>query len=170
MGMQRHARQCLREAKMLTMRCYCCGNAIGDEVALVTMSADIDRVFVMLPECAPKADAAFEIVKRQSTDKGAVTPTACDFKGDPVERLDGTFECPQCGIDWWNHAAISAARRAAQRAATPTAETNKEVPKGHFWRGLRNPEICRNCSYLHSAHIHTDEASWCPLNTLGAQK
>lgn len=39
------------------------------------------------------------------------------------------------------------------------------VPKGHFWRGVIDPFYCRNCDRHHSLHLHTDEASLCPVDS-----
>lgn len=52
--------------KPLALRCYCCGRPLGAEVALVTMTpkAGTDRVFTMLPRCAPRVDAFYEVVRR----------------------------------------------------------------------------------------------------------
>lgn len=41
----------------MKLRCYCCGEPIFDEVALVTQSeTEVDRVFVMLPEHSKRVD------------------------------------------------------------------------------------------------------------------
>ncbi len=43
----------------VTLRCYCCGEPINGEIALVTMSpAGVDRVFVALPEHIERFDDA----------------------------------------------------------------------------------------------------------------
>lgn len=38
-------------------RCYCCGDALGPVFALVSYTADVDRVFLMKPEHAVFAEA-----------------------------------------------------------------------------------------------------------------
>ena len=41
----------------MKLRCYCCGEPITGQIALVSMSHDsADRVFVMLPEHVERAD------------------------------------------------------------------------------------------------------------------
>jgi hypothetical protein len=52
----------------LFMRCYCCGQEVGNTFALVSMARAVDRVFTMLPEHVNQADAVLvEIVHRAKT-------------------------------------------------------------------------------------------------------
>lgn len=45
------------------------------------------------------------------------------------------------------------------------------VPVGHFLRGDHDRQICKHCGGHWGAHIHTDEASWCPtLNTFSSNE
>lgn len=39
------------------------------------------------------------------------------------------------------------------------------VPKGHFWRGRIDRFYCKNCGEHYDKHLHTDEASTCPVMT-----
>jgi hypothetical protein len=66
----------------MRLRCYCCGEPIGQTVALVTMQPDsADRVFVLLPEHVERLDdaAKSETCTRPSgtavAHKGAQTTT-----------------------------------------------------------------------------------------------
>lgn len=46
----------------MTLRCYCCGQALGERFALVGYP-NADRVFVMLPEHAKRVDkSASELI------------------------------------------------------------------------------------------------------------
>jgi hypothetical protein len=55
------------QIESLDLRCYCCGDPIGGEVALVSMQLNgTDRVFLMSPQHAGRASGCFEIVKRGS--------------------------------------------------------------------------------------------------------
>ena len=50
--------------KKLKLRCYCCGEKLGDTFVLVSMGAE-DRVFVMLPAHYVRADfVSSQFVKR----------------------------------------------------------------------------------------------------------
>lgn len=64
----------------MKLHCYCCGERIGDAVALVTQAENsVDRVFVMLPEHSNRVDGgSCEIVAREALGRDLVA-TIEDF-------------------------------------------------------------------------------------------
>ena len=52
----------------LVLKCYCCGEVVSGEFALVTMSHDeADRVFIMRPSCSKKGDAVRIMIVKKAT-------------------------------------------------------------------------------------------------------
>jgi hypothetical protein len=50
----------------LSYKCYCCGEPLGDAFVLVSYDKEVDRVFLMKPEHADRADELTirQLVKR----------------------------------------------------------------------------------------------------------
>lgn len=102
-----------------------------------TMGITFRAPLQMIPEPFSQTDAPDPLNTSDVESIGLNTKRCPDCQGQPVSA-DGPI--------------IHAATCAAEKPV---------VPLGHFWRGEINPFICKNCGELHSAHIHTDEASRC---------
>lgn len=48
------------------LRCYCCGEPVGERIALVALRHGCDRVFVLLPEHVDRvSDAVVKVLVRR---------------------------------------------------------------------------------------------------------
>ena len=49
------------ERQDIVLMCYCCGEAVGERFALVSMNAQTERMFVMKADHANRADACYVV-------------------------------------------------------------------------------------------------------------
>ena len=68
----------------MRLRCYCCGDAIGGTFAIVSLSEETDRVFVVEPLHVERIEDAFVLI---------VTETG------PDSALNGNRQGPDPGQD-----------------------------------------------------------------------
>lgn len=53
----------------MKFQCYCCGDEVGEVIALVTMSeSSVDRVFVMKPEHTDRVDDITIVLVREDNE------------------------------------------------------------------------------------------------------
>lgn len=55
----------LEGKQRLNLACYCCGEALGNEIAIASGSMNPERVFTFLPEHVHRVDGVWEIVLRE---------------------------------------------------------------------------------------------------------
>lgn len=58
-----------RKPKAVQLRCYCCGEPLGEVFTLVTMQQVPDRVFLMRQQCAKATDATSKVTVERTDEQ-----------------------------------------------------------------------------------------------------